>query len=127
MKIAICGGPRTGKSTHALELNKSLALPVRATDDLMHQQWDTVSDVIAGWFDEPDSMIIEGVRAIHGLRKWLTSHPTGKPCDKLIWMSHPKTELTKGQLSMHRGCNTIFIEQGIQGILLLRGVELEFL
>ncbi len=110
MRVVIAGGPRVGKSTFALELSKVKSLALRSTDDLMKLDWHRVSDEVARWFDESGPWVIEGVRTIHALRKWLQTHPEGKPCDVVFWMDHERCQLTSGQTTMARGCKTIWDE-----------------
>ena len=104
-RIIIAGGPRTGKTTLAGQLAAQLHLDQLHTDDLIAgHSWSTL---IMGWIEEPGPWVIEGVAAVRGLRKWLEAHG-GQPCDQVIWMVRPLEQLTPGQLTMMKGCQTIW-------------------
>lgn len=118
MRIAIAGGPRCGKTTLAASFGEA-----RHTDDLIgSKDWSAASAEVATWFDADDPWIIEGVAVPRALRKWLIAHPDGKPCDVVHWLITPHVPLTKGQLGMLRGCETVWRE--IVGELTRRGVEI---
>lgn len=134
MKIIIAGGPKTGKSALSVEFQTTSSVldevdhvphEVKHTDDLINQfDWSALSEEVSRWFDLPGHWVIEGTATVRALRKWLASHPTGKPCDLLIWCETPYVEnLTKGQINMAKGCKTIFEE--IRQALLDRGVVIE--
>lgn len=118
MRTVISGHPRTGK-TH---LSQGYHGIVRHTDDLIQLGWSRVSEEVSRWLSQPYDLI-EGVAAIRGLRKWLDLHPTGKPCDRLVWLTRPHCPLTPGQHSMAQGCETIFA--GIAPTLRARGVVID--
>lgn len=124
-RILIAGGPRTGKTTGAKELGAQLVIPVFSTDDLIGKlDWSAASAEVAKWFDEKaQPWIIEGVAVPRAIRKWLAAHPTGKPADRIIWRDRAFEELTSGQLSMRKGCVTVWNE--IVTDLLRRGVAIE--
>ena len=81
MKVAITGGPKTGKTTLSAEYEH-----VRHTDDLIHLGWSEASTAISLWFDDHEVQTIEGVAVPRALRKWLRANPSGKPCDRVIYM-----------------------------------------
>jgi hypothetical protein len=119
-RVVIAGVPKSGKTT--------LAGPcARHTDDLLHEasrlEWSQISDTVAAWFDAPGPWIVEGVRTVHALRKWLRAHATGRPCDRVIWMGTPLVPLDRGQAVMGKGCATVWRE--IRPVLLARGVAVE--
>jgi hypothetical protein len=116
MKIAIAGVPKAGKTTHAL----SLGTQFRSTDSLIPKGWSEASDEAASWF--ADDGIVEGVAVPRALRKWLAENPEGRPVDEVHWLGVPRHDLTPGQNSMARGCQTIFEE--IRPELLKRGVKI---
>lgn len=118
MKIAITGGPRTGKTTLSGE-----GEGVRHTDDLIDLGWSEASEAASKWFDDPEVDTIEGVAVNRALRKWLERNETGKPCDKVIYLHIPRVKLKRGQESMLKGCLTVW--QGIKGDLEKRGVAIE--
>lgn len=117
MRIAIAGGPRCGKTTLAAKLGEA-----RHTDDVMSLGWSDASAAVAGWFDAAGPWIIEGVAVPRALRKWLASHPDGKPADIVYWLGEPFVLPTKGQTTMGRGCSRVWGE--IVAELKRRGVEI---
>lgn len=146
-RICIAGGPRTGKTTLAGKIAADIVTmecdscgwpaaehgcatpilgrviaPVRHTDDLIHLGWSEASAAAALWFDEPGPWIVEGVAVPRALRKWLASHPAGKPCDVVYWLEDPHEELTPGQAAMTKGCATVWEE--VADELHARGVEI---
>lgn len=127
MKIAIAGIPKSGKTTYADKMGNDygdLALKVYHTDDLIGQvEWSELSQQVSTWFNNEGDFIIEGVAVPRALRKWLANNEEGKPCDKVIWMGKAKIELSKGQLTMGKGCVKVMKE--IKQELINRGVEIE--
>lgn len=121
-RLAIAGGPRTGKTQLARKLAAHLGCALRCTDDLIPLGWSNDSAVAATWFDDPNGFVIEGVAVVRALRKWLASHAEGKPCDRVVWLDIPKVQLTREQLVMAKGCETIW--RGVRPLLLERGVEI---
>lgn len=118
MRLLITGGPRTGKTT----LGGDTA---RHTDDLIGQlDWSEASAAVAQWFDAVGPWTIEGVAIPRALRKWLESHPEGKPADKIIFLKDAKVELIKGQAAMTKGLLTVWA--AIVPDLIARGVEIEY-
>lgn len=107
MRIVIIGGPKTGKTTMADHMRGD-GVTVRHTDDLQDLEWSEASACASFWFDEPGPWIIEGVMAVRALRKWLARNPEGKPCDRIIVRWHAKVQLSKGQMTMTRGHETIW-------------------
>lgn len=121
-KIAIAGVPRAGKTTRG----KTIALGVgelRSTDNLKGIGWSEESALAAAMFDEPQAFVMEGMVVPRALRKWLASHPEGKPCDELIWLGKPQVETSKGQDAMGKGAETVMRE--ILPELRRRGVTVE--
>ncbi len=116
MRIAITGGPGTGKTT--------LAGPdALHTDDLIAARiWSEASAQVATWFDggQPD-LCVEGVAVPRALRKWLAVHPEGKPVDELVVLEHPHERRTPGQRAMAKGHDTVL--QEIEPELCRRGVR----
>jgi adenylate kinase family enzyme len=117
MRIAIAGGPRCGKTTLAAKLGDA-----RHTDDVMSLGWSEASAEVAAWFDAAGPWIIEGVAVPRALRKWLASHPEGKPVDVVYWLGEPFVDLTKGQSAMDKGCSKVWRE--IEEELRSRGVAI---
>ena len=121
MRIAIAGGPRTGKTTLAADLD-GLKL---ATDALMHDHdWSGASQAASEWLDlRCGDLVLEGVAVPRALRKWLKRNPEGKPVDRVVWLSSPHVELSPGQATMAKGCETVWRE--ILPEHKARGVEIE--
>lgn len=122
-KIAIAGVPRAGKTTRA----KTIALGVgelRSTDALKEiGDWSKESEIAAAMFDEPSAFVMEGMVVPRALRKWLASHPEGRPVDEVLWMGDPKVETSGGQDAMGKGALTVMRE--ILPELQRRGVKVE--
>jgi hypothetical protein len=129
MRICIAGGPRTGKTTLALDLYERTRIDpdhdrvgvLRHTDDLIDLGWSEASAAAAEWFREPGPWIVEGVAVPRALRKWLAANE-GKPCDVVYWLEEPHEELSPGQVAMAKGCATVFDE--IRAELEARGVHI---
>ncbi len=122
----IAGVPRAGKTTLAAHVAADTGVVARHTDDLLHERmiaWSQISETVVGWFDNPGPWIVEGVRTVHALRKWLRAHATGAPCDRVVWLGTPRVALTKGQAAMARGCETVWRE--IRSEIVARGVHVE--
>jgi hypothetical protein len=146
-RIAICGGPRTGKTTLAGKLVEDghrdydrrlrdatalkhallLHIPptVSHTDDLMHLGWSEASDAVARlWLPLPGPWIIEGVALARALRKWRKAHPgEPPPVDRVIRLTTPHVDLTPGQAAMAKGEETVW--QEIAGWLLGEDVAMD--
>lgn len=119
-RIIIAGGPRTGKTT----LAATYPGLVLHTDDLIGQlDWSAASGVAAGWFDVPGPWVIEGVATVRALRKWLAAHASGQPADLVLWLGTPLVARTPGQVTMARGCETVWAE--VLPLLRARGVAVE--
>ncbi len=150
-RILIAGWPRAGKTTLAAKLNRKNALEklpviehpgndsiaffeiklgrigeigtvIYHTDALIvTHDWSAASQKVSELFDAPGPWIIEGVAVGRALRKWLARNPEGKPCDVIYYLREPRVELTRGQITMGKGSDTVWRE--IQAALLARGVE----
>lgn len=141
-RLVIAGGPRTGKSTLARKLAADMGLQpnsetndghgaygyglaVRSTDELLgRKDWSEASAEVARWMDAPGPWILEGVVMARACRKWLAAHPTGAPCDELLYVTEPKVPQIAGQARMSKGCDTVFRE--IESALERRGVVIRF-
>jgi hypothetical protein len=97
-RIAITGGPRTGKTT----LSRWCSRLVFHTDDYKHIEWSKASQKIADDVNAAyDSLLVEGVRVPHALRK-------GMKVDAVIVLEGELTELTPKQKSMAKATETVF-------------------
>lgn len=121
-RIVIAGVPKAGKTT--LALGGQYPGRVLHTDALIRPKaWSEVSAEAAAWFNEPGPWVIEGVAAVRALRKWLAWHPTGRPCDRVLWLGSPRIELECGQATLAKGCWTVW--RGIRDEVRARGVIVE--
>lgn len=149
MKILITGAVKAGKTTLASKLAMQMVpvdkliknikadeppapvpgegiigIPIICTDELIGKMdWSAESEEVAKWLDRPDSFILEGATVVRALRKWLATHPEGKPCDCVIYLTKPREELTKGQLSSCKAQTTMWGQ--IEKELIARGVKVE--
>lgn len=97
-RIAICGGPRRGKSTLAAKLGR----PVVATDDLMGLPWTAIPAAVISRASM-DRCVVEGVQVARALRR-------GLEVDAVVYLLTPKVQLSPGQLSMGKAIHTIFTQ-----------------
>lgn len=118
-RIAILGGPKTGKTW----LSSRFTHPVRHTDELL-ARGGTEADragQVAIWFDMPGPWVIEGCTTTRALRMWLDLHAFGRPVDAVYWLDTPLAERTRRQESFARDIGTIWREVRLE--LLSRGVR----
>ncbi len=126
-RVVIGGGPCTGKTQLSMHVASVLGVTARHTDDLIgHLDWSGASEEVSRWMAEPGPWVIEGVATVRALRKALTASPAA-PCTILHWLSGPFEPLTKGQLSMTKGCDTVLAgirpELEARGVLIVEGVQ----
>lgn len=125
MKILIIGGPRTGKTTRALEQAKTLETlgtphTLVHTDDIAARlPWSMVSDEVFELLQRPGDWIIEGVAGVRGLRKYLKAGLV--PDFEVIWMGTPYAQEKKHH-AMHAQALSIWRE--CQGMIELNRVNL---
>jgi adenylate kinase family enzyme len=123
-RTMIAGVPRSGKTTLAVRIAARTCIPMRHSDDVIGLGWSEASEHVASWFAAPGPWVIEGVAVGRALRKWLAAHPTGKPCDVIIWLGTARVLLTPGQAAMGKGCETVW--QEIKAEVVRRGVEVRY-
>jgi adenylate kinase family enzyme len=123
-RIAITGGPRTGKTTFADRLGEERGLTVTHTDSFMDLGWSEASQAVCDHMRGQASGIVEGVAVPRALRKALAADPKTKPVDKLIVMGTPRETRTPGQIIMAKGVKTVLDE--ILPDLRRLGVEIEW-
>jgi dephospho-CoA kinase len=121
-RIVICGGPLTGKTTTARriadEYGDHVGTTVAHTDDLIErfthlgkEAWSAASSEVATWLDAPGPWVIEGVAMARALRKWRAANPDAPPpVDRVIRLTTPYVELSKGQAAMAKGEETVWRE-----------------
>jgi hypothetical protein len=96
----------------------------RSTDELIDLGWSEASQAASEWFDEDGPMVVEGVAIPRALRKWLERNPgDSKPVDKVVLLTAPHEDLSRGQQSMTKGLHTVWDK--IEPELRRRGVEIE--
>ncbi len=101
-RIAITGGPSTGKTT--LAMASPQAFRRIHTDDLINKvPWGEVHIEIARLTAGVERFVVEGVRAGGCLRH-------GLAVDLVIWLERPHVELSTGQLRMWKACRTVFAD-----------------
>ena len=123
MILAIAGGPRTGKTTTALELALRSGTALLSTDCLAHLGWSEASQATAArMLTTGADLIVEGVAVARALRKAL-GQTAGRPCDRLLVLERPWLELSPGQRAMTKGVDTVLAE--ILPELRARGVAIE--
>ncbi len=141
-RICIVGGPRTGKTTLALQLrDAALSDPSTASLSLVHSDalidevsWSEQSEVLARKLDNPGPWIMEGVAVPRALRKWLAKRKVTdlalanvidkailRPCDIVYVLQRPHVERSKGQETMAKAVETVW--KLVQPELLKRGVD----
>ncbi len=97
-RIALAGGPRTGKTTLSLLVDRKVRVH---TDDFRQYNWDQVPERVIAVCHSHPAFIVEGVQVGRCLRK-------GLQVDLVIWFEEPHEALSKGQMAMRKGCETIF-------------------
>ena len=127
MRICIAGGPQVGKTTLARELTQASGAKLWSTDELvLGSHWSAQSLIVLEWLEAKDlwvpPWVIEGVPVIRALRKWLRTHPEGKPCDTLYWRFAARQTRSEGQERLAKGCLAVFTE--VEPELRRRGVEI---
>ena len=120
MRLVICGGPRTGKTTLATLLG--LAGVTRHTDDLLaaHPTRDGLARACAAWLAQDGPWVVEGTAGALGLRSWLLAHP-GAPCERVVHCGTPWVERTPAQVALAHGLERVWGE--VLPLLRRRGVE----
>jgi len=110
MRIAITGGPRTGKTLAARAVALATGLPLVSTDDFIELGWSQASQHLADLLADGAPRIVEGVAVARALRKALRDRPEERPIDRLVILSVPKVEQTDGQRTMASGVDTVIEE-----------------
>jgi hypothetical protein len=110
-RIVIAGGPRAGKSTLAAELAGVLGIAtILHTDTLIHEcDWSAAADRVAGWFDTPGDLVVEGVQIGRAIRKLLRAG-LAIPIDAALWCSRPRVPLAPRQRGLAAGCAKVWRE-----------------
>lgn len=99
-RIAICGGPRTGKTTVAEWCTKDR--PLLHTDDLMHLPWADVPQAVIDQCSHHPRFVCEGVQTARALRK-------GLQVDAVLYLDTCMVPERRNG-AMAKSVNTIFTE-----------------
>lgn len=102
-RVAIAGGPRTGKSTALAGVTDR---PTYGSDALNAAEvsWDAAPDHLIRMAEQlGPRWVIEGVQVARALRK-------GMACDAVVVMRKPKVAQSKGQAAMGAGIDTVLAE-----------------
>ena len=99
-RVAIVGGPKTGKTTLSRKLQ---GVEILHTDDLMHLNWEHQPEAISERLRGKSTFVVEGVQTARALRK-------GLEVDAVIFLDEPHQELIRGQLTMLKGVQKVFKE-----------------
>lgn len=130
MRIAITGGPQTGKTTLAVDMvadRKDRGIDPDAVlihgDDFIELGWSQSSQALAHAMRTPGPWVAEGVQVPRALRKMLEARPDVKPIDRLIVLGTPRKDQSEGQRRMSLGLDTVLAEllPRLRGL----GVEIE--
>jgi hypothetical protein len=96
-RVVVFGGPNVGKSTLCEGMVDDRALV--QTDDWKGEPWDDVPRLAKAACERHSRFVLEGVRALGAVRE-------GLQIDGLLYLTLPKDELSKGQASMVKACET---------------------
>ena len=124
-RIAVIGGPRTGKTTAAGALATHAGLSLYSSDDLIRLGWSEASTAVAEQIASAYDFggVFEGVAVVRALRKLLKQSPAA-PVEQVIVMLTPQLGLTEGQRAMTTGTRTIIDE--VLPELSARGVPISY-
>lgn len=108
-RIAICGTPKSGKTTFAWQAAEALGVEPWSTDDLETPEHDWVAEArqAAEWLRRPGPWIAEGVTVSLALERLLSAPPCSEP-DVVIWLDHPHLWLSDGQETLADGCRRVW-------------------
>jgi len=101
-RVAIAGGPRTGKTTLAA-LGASPNRRVYHTDDFMHLNWKDQPEFIIQLLKDQSRYIVEGVQVARALR-------SGLQVDAVVFIRTPKVVLNTRQEGMRKTIDKIFTD-----------------
>lgn len=107
-RVAIVGGPRTGKTTLSEKANE---IPVIHGDDFIDLGWSESSAKLAEVVNESEGkLIVEGVQIPRAIRK-------GMVVDAMLILEKAYEELTEGQSRMTKAVHTVLEDCYKQGLL----------
>ena len=100
-RVAICGAPKTGKSTLSEMATDRKTIH---SDDFINLGWSEASEHIVRTLNDFDgAFCVEGVAVARALRKGLI-------VDAVVWLPTPHVPLSKGQETMRKAVKTVFQE-----------------
>lgn len=99
-RVAIVGGPRTGKTTLA---RKARDTTVIHTDDYIRLPWEDVPHFVLLECEKAERFVVEGVQVARCLRK-------GLKVDVVIWLEAERAPRTPKQEAMAKGVRSVFME-----------------
>lgn len=99
-RIAVCGGPRTGKSTLVSLVTDR---HVEGTDDYIGMAWEDVPQSLIEKLSGVERFVVEGVMVPRALRR-------GLQVDCVVWLETFQTATLPGHVSMLKGIRTVFAE-----------------
>ncbi len=99
-RIAIVGGPRTGKSVLADQVDDR---PVIHTDAFSYLGWPDIPSAIITRCTPLGRFVVEGVQSARALR-------SGLVVDAVLYLDTPRMEQSKGHRGMSKGVATVFQE-----------------
>jgi hypothetical protein len=97
-RVAIAGGPGSGKTTLASAVTDRTILH---TDDLIHEKWEDVPGIVRLRLAGLAAFVVEGVQVPRALRR-------GLEVDAVVWLRSAKVPLTPGQRTMAKAVGTVF-------------------
>lgn len=106
-RVAIAGGPRTGKTTYGRALAAALGVPLVSTDDHMASSWEAVPDEVVAVLSALPEFVLEGVQAGRVLRRWYRADPSAPALDVVVVLDAPLVPRTPRQEAMARGCASV--------------------
>lgn len=131
MKIAIVGGPRTGKSTWASKLARSLGIELHstgkrallATDNFIGVPWDEVPNAVLDVLRDKDDWILEGCQTARVLRRWFKQDPANVyQLTEVYFFDRPFVQRNRGQNAMGKGIQKVWSE--VRPLLIAAGVPI---
>lgn len=104
-RIAICGGPRVGKTTLAQAFSNHELV---STDEFIGLPWEQVPFALIAKCSTLERFVIEGVQVARALRKGLV-------VDAVIYLTAPRAPRTPRQVGMAKGIDKVFTDWLAQG------------
>jgi hypothetical protein len=100
-RVAICGGPRTGKTTLSRLATDRKAVH---SDDFINMGWSEASTHLVFTLNKHGApFVVEGVAVARALRK-------GLRVDCAVWLDAERVPLSSGQQTMSKAVRTVFNE-----------------